>query len=170
MARPLRPLKYKVIFLSCQALPPPPLLVAGPLKKTFFAASLRRMELSAISYIIVNYRHYMSQNSTPINRFYFSFFYLANSGATWHRHYPSHHGQHKGSKSIFKNFYNISFLFLVLIGGRGIDSIQHFKELFYLPKLDMFRGVLVYGLGDTSPWLYFTMQFFLINFFYCFHK
>ena len=36
-------------------------------------------------------------------------------------------------------------------GGRGGGhSIQLFKELFSQPKLDIFRGVQGYGLGDTK--------------------
>ena len=34
--------------------------------------------------------------------------------------------------------------------GGGVDSIQLFKELFSLPKLDIFRGVYGNALGDTK--------------------
>ena len=33
------------------------------------------------------------------------------------------------------------YLTLVLMGGRGVDSIHLFKELFSQPKLDIFMGV-----------------------------
>ena len=33
--------------------------------------------------------------------------------------------------------------------GGGVDSIQLLKDFFSQPKLDIFRGVQGYGLGDT---------------------
>ena len=42
------------------------------------------------------------------------------------------------------------FFNLCIDGGGGGDSIQHFKELFSQPKLDIFRGFYGYDLGDTK--------------------